>query len=191
MASNYGTHSDKELMHLIANSNQGAFAELYERYWDKLFSVALHTLSSPEDAEEVVQDLFTKIWNIREKLVIEKEPGAYLAAAVKYQVISRLRIRKRRMALEKEQPIDLTALSEDSTTLYLREKEIMEELERGIQLLPQKCQLVFRLSREQGLSTQEIADELKISTNTVENHLTKALRILREYFKKSFFLFFL
>lgn len=184
--------SDTALLSLLANDDQAALSALYNRYWQTLFSVAMHTLESVEDAEEIVHDVFINLWKLRHALVLEKDLSHYLAAAVKYHVISRMRTEKRRTQLAEihysTQPI---AIAEDTTELWLREKEMVAQIERGVSSLPEKCQIVFRLSREMGLSNKEIAEKLEITVNTVDTHLTKALKLLRQFFKRALFMLFL
>ena len=181
------SYSDGELMELLRSGDEAAFTDLYRRYWERLYVVASHTLGSHE-AEEAVHDVFLRIWKMRDTIIIRESLQQYLAAAIKYEVINRLRkqVRRRQLFNRFEQG---TVVSNDPTGESIREKELIAELETTIRTLPEKCQIVFRLSREQGYSHREIAKKLGLSENTVESHIRRALHTLRHHFRRLLFLF--
>jgi RNA polymerase sigma-70 factor (ECF subfamily) len=173
------THTDEQLLQLMAGDNREAFTELYNRYWDKTFAVAYHRLDDVYEAEEVVQEVFLSIWQRRASLKLTHTMATYLSVAVKYRVINHLDRQYR-----KQQHLDeLTVTSpetEDSTMLWLEEKELRERLDHSISQLPEKCRIVFLLSRDENKTYAEIAAELGISQKTVETHMSKALSTLRQ-----------
>jgi RNA polymerase sigma-70 factor (ECF subfamily) len=173
----YKTFSDIALVAALKQDDKAAFAEIYERYWDKLFSVAAHKLEQLEDAEEVVQNIFISLWNRRLSLNITGSLNNYLAVSAKYRVIKmlekKLNQKKYTNSLGNERLLD------DSTQEWLEFMELKGQLEQLITGLPEKCQLVYRLSREQGFSQKEIAGQLGISEKTVEAHLGKAIKTIR------------
>lgn len=173
--------SDEELFYQVRCNSEIAFDELYNRYWDKLFIAAIRPLRSTEDAEEVVHDVFLNIWKLRSQIQINKSLNHYLAAAVKFNVINRLRKHRRRELLL-GQKNNKEEYEEDTTGNYIRERELIAELEEQVKKLPEKCQLVFRMSREENLKSHEIAEKMGVSVNTVDSHLSKALRLLRNHF---------
>jgi RNA polymerase sigma-70 factor (family 1) len=172
-------HTDEQLLQLLAHDNREAFTELYNRYWDKTFAVAYHRLDDEQEAEEVVQEVFLSIWQRRASLKITHTMATYLSVAVKYKVINHLDRQYR-----KQQHLDeLTFTStetEDSTMQWLEEKELRERLDNSINQLPEKCRIVFLLSRDENKTYAEIAAELGISQKTVEAHMSKALSTLRQ-----------
>jgi len=173
----YKNFTDIELVATLKTGDKTAFAEIYNRYWDKLFSIAGHKLDQLEDAEEVVQNIFISLWNRRATLNITSTLNSYLAVSVKYRVIKVLEKqyhqRKYADSLGKQQGLD------DSTQEWLEFTELKAQLERLVRELPDKCQLVYRMSREDGFSQKEIAGKLDISEKTVEAHLGKALKTIR------------
>lgn len=176
--SDYHSHTDQQLLSLLQNSDESAFTELYNRYWDKLLVRGLTQLNSPEDMEELLHDIFVKLWNRRKNLDIKYSFHTYIAAMLKYEILRILADRKRKPVTETtEANVDRTA--EDSTSHLLDFIDLQQQLEATVRQLPDKCQLVFRMSREQGLSQRQIAHELKITPKTVENHINRALRVLR------------
>lgn len=175
---NYESCTDAELIDLLRNEDQAAFAEIYRRFWDKILTVALHRLNNQAEAEEVVQDVFFSLWKRRETLEVQYSLNTYLSTAAKYQVISRQR--KRYVAEKKNGGIDYDKeYGIDSTQLWFSEKELRHQLEYHIEQLPDKCRIIFRMSREQYKSYAEIAQEMGVSEKTVEAHITRALKVLR------------
>jgi RNA polymerase sigma-70 factor (family 1) len=181
------SYPDGELIELLRGGDEAAFTDLYRRYWERLYVIASHTLGSQE-AEEAVHDVFLRIWKMRDTIIIRESLQQYLAAAIKYEVIDRLRkqARHRQLFNRIEQG---TVVSNDPTGEFIREKELIAELETTIRALPEKCQIVFRLSRAQGYSHREIAKKLGLSENTVESHMRRALHTLRHHFQRLLLLF--
>ena len=173
-----GDFSDQELVHLMQSGNEAAFTELYNRYWDKLFAIAAHKLQNLAEAEEVVQDIYLELWNRRADLQITTSLPAYLSTAVKFKVINILALRHRRLRYQ-EHAVQVAAAGDLSTEQWLRFGELQSRLAALVNELPDKCRLVFRLSREEGLSHKEIAATIGVAEKTVEAHLSRALRTLR------------
>lgn len=169
--------SDTELIHLLNGGHEGAFNEIYRRYWDRLLAVCVNRLGDEQEAEECVQDVFISLWLRRADVVVKHTLNTYLGAAIKYQVIKRLDLRYlKRTQLFVEIADEPTV---DSPELALFEKELMERIEATVRALPEKCRMVYRLSREEGKSNKEIATELGIAEKTVEGHITRALTDIR------------
>ena len=171
--------TDAELIALLAKDDQAAFTEIYRRFWDKVFAVAFHRLNDQLEAEEVVQDVFFSLWKRRENLAIQYSLNTYLSTAAKYQIINR----QRKQYLQ-QQNLAATRQSNDSgvdsTQLWFSERELKQQLDYHIEQLPEKCRIVFKMSREEFKSYAEIAAELGVSEKTVEAHITRALKILRD-----------
>jgi len=175
----YQDLSDDELIILLKQSDEQALSALYFRYWDKLLLAAANRLETPEEAEEVVQDIFVSLWNRRHQLILRHRLSTYLAVAVKYPVIDvmdkRYRLRNRQ---QENEHLEIAYLS-PSADAYLLEKELISRIEASISGLPEKCRIVFKLSRQEGKSNKQIAAEMNITESTVEKHLTKALKDIR------------
>lgn len=173
------TTTDHQLLELIQKGDRLAFTELYNRYWDKLFTVAMNRLDDEHEAEEAVQEVFLSVWQRRSTLQLTHSVNTYLSVAVKYRIINHLdkQYRKRRHI----DHLTISASREvDSTSQWLSEKELRRQLEQSINNLPEKCRIVFLLSREEQKTNAEIAAELNIAEKTVEAHMTKALSTLRQ-----------
>jgi RNA polymerase sigma-70 factor (family 1) len=170
--------TDQQLLDRMRRDDRAAFTELYNRYWDKTFAVALHRLGDEHEAEEVVQEVFLSIWQRRANIELTHTVATYLSVAAKYRVINHLAKQHR-----KQQHIDELSLNatetEDTTGNWLAEKELRKLLDQSINQLPEKCRIVFLLSRDENKTYAEIATELNISQKTVEAHMSKALATLR------------
>ena len=181
----YHTYTDQDLVALLKQSDQAAFTEVYNRYWKKMFVLAGKKLDDLDEAKEVVQEIFIRLWERREEIVLDGSLASYLSVSVKYRIINRLdKHYIRRNYLDN---LPASAEVDNSTQEWLEFEEVKERLAKLVSDLPEKCRLVFVMSREQGMSHKQIAEELDISEKTVEAHLSKATKTLRTGLK-SFFL---
>jgi len=170
---------DDELVLLLKQGSEIALSALYLRYWDKLLIVAINRLDDPAEAEECVQDVFFRLWQRREDLQLSHSLATYLAVAVKYRVINAMDKQYRLRTRMERSYADLVETSVFSAEDYLLEKELSEQIANAVNQLPEKCRIVFKLSREQGLTHKQIAAELDISEKTVEAHISKAMKEIR------------
>ena len=174
----YTQRTDTELLELLEKDDEFAFKEIYNKYWKKLYVVAANRMANEQDAEEIVQDLFASLWLRRKDIVISDDGLCkYLTASVKYRVIKTLG----KYAIKQKylNSIPQASRVDDSTQQWLAFEELKDELAKHVKQLPEKCQLVFNMSRQMGFSQKQIAAELNISEKTVESHLHKAFKILR------------
>lgn len=185
MKRTYQLYDDERLLSLIANDDEHAFHVLYDRYWKKLLAHALIKLGSAEEAEEIVQTVFINLWRRRHTLQLRFTLATYLASVLKYEIIEHLARQKKENA-QKQLLISVRPVEDHSTLEWLDYEQLQEDLERTIAALPEKCRLVFRLSREEGLSGKQIASTLNISPKTVEAHMNKALKFLRTSLQQLF-----
>lgn len=176
--SSYSSYSDCELLDLIRSGDRIAFSEIYNRYWKKIFTVAANKVGQPEEAEEIVQDIFISLWNRREEIIITTSLNAYLAVSVKYRVIKILAKRNlyHKYAVHSQSVLSGTT---NSTEDWLEFQELKSRLQILVANLPEKCRLIYKASREKGFSQKQIAEEFGISEKTVEAHIGKALKMLR------------
>ncbi|HWW39232.1 RNA polymerase sigma-70 factor [Pedobacter sp.] len=175
----YASLSDIELTNLLTKGDEQAYTEIYKRYWDKIYVVACHRIGDEYEAEEVVQDVFFSLWKRRMALDLKYSLNTYLSVAVKYQVINR-QTRQFRKVNEIASYASSQEESVDTTQLWFSEKELKEQLEICINKLPEKCRIVFKMSRDQEKTNAEIARELDISEKTVEAHITRAISSLKK-----------
>jgi RNA polymerase sigma-70 factor (family 1) len=165
---------DQYLLVQLAEGNEAAFMEIYERYWQKVFAVAYSRLKNLQDAEDIVHDVFASVWTNREKSTIHALDN-YLATAAKYMVFARIKqIQKERNY--KTTASENTMIADDQITNQLHHKRIIELIKFEVEKLPEKCRIIFKYSRYEGMSVKQIAALLNISPKTVENQLGKALK---------------
>lgn len=161
---------------LLAKNDTLAFTEIYNRYWKKILVVAYNRLKNNEEAEDITHDVFASLWSNRGKSKIECLEN-YLATAAKYSVLAKIKRKERQRlynrSLEQAPVFDLPVEAS------LHYKKILETVQREIENLPQKCKLIFKYSRDEGMATKQIAGKLNISPKTVENQINKALKQLR------------
>ncbi|GAA4312910.1 RNA polymerase sigma-70 factor [Compostibacter hankyongensis] len=176
-------------MGLLRYGDSAAFTEIYNRFWDKLFSVAVNKLDGDlELAEELVQDIFLDVWQRRKTLAITGKLSAYLATAMKYKVIDS-RIKRKRAKDFLQNAALYPPIADTSTEEQLSFDELRDRLAALVKELPRKCRLVYTLSKEAGFSQKEIARRLNISEKTVESHLSRAMKLLRAGLQHIFIFF--
>ncbi|WP_316839698.1 RNA polymerase sigma-70 factor [Pedobacter gandavensis] len=172
----YHNFSDQELLEELRLGNRLAFTELFNRYWKKLLAVSYNYTKDHSAAEEIVQEVFIGLWNRRAILEI-KILENYLATAVKFSIFKSIHQEKRRAELAiLNYQTELVALDEEK----IQAKFLQEYIDGIVEQLPEKCKLVFKYSRHEGLSIPEISKEMGIAEKTVEAHLTKALKTIRK-----------
>ncbi|OKS85700.1 RNA polymerase sigma factor [Mucilaginibacter polytrichastri] len=174
-------YTDFELASLLKKGDERAFAEIYRRYKSKLIGAALRLLKSPELTEELVQNLFLKIWEQREKIDPEQALNAYL-----YKIAHNLACDTfRKAARDKKlfgQLLLATSSSYDHIEKHIFAKENQAALNQAISLLPPQQQKVFTLCKLEDKSYEEAGRILNIGTGTVNNHMYRANVFLKEYF---------
>lgn len=174
--------NEKELLLRIAEGNEDAFVTLFHRHQDHIFKVVFQVLKSQALAEEVVQDIFIKVWEERQKLPTVQQFQNWLFILSRNYLISYLR----RIALEEKVRkawIEERPMNENSTDYKLRSTQFNALLQETIGNLPTQQQAVFRLAKEQHLTYEEIARRLSISPNTVRIHMSRALDAVRKGLK--------
>ncbi|MCE7040368.1 RNA polymerase sigma-70 factor [Dyadobacter sp. CY312] len=166
---------DKGTVGLLQSGNWGAFEHIYNTYWSKLYLSAYGILRDKQACEDIVQDVLVQLWLKKDSASIDSLPS-YLHTAVRYQVFKAIKAGKVKLALPDD--IELSADRNEVEDMLVSE-DLDAVLDNHIARLPDKCREVFLLSRKKHLSIAEIAEQMHISTKTVENHLSNALGRLR------------
>jgi RNA polymerase sigma-70 factor, ECF subfamily len=159
-----------------------AFEMIFRTYYQPLCSYAYTFLQDKEEAEEIVQGTFLSVWEKRDTLAIRTAVKPYLYAMVRNACLNVIKHEKIKQKHAVEE-IALATRSHDSVAHAVATSELETRIHDAIEKLPEQCRLVFKLSRFEELKYQEIADQLDISVKTVENHMGKALKIMREQLK--------
>ncbi len=172
--SRYKQLTDSELLRLIAGDDHAAFETIYDRYWQKLLTLAIYKSNDREDAEEIIQDIFISIWNRRIELEINNLE-AYLTQAVKLKLIDRLRKK-----VKEKTKIDIGSILISTEIIdYLTVDDFAKQVEISLKKLPRKTCEVYELSRNQQKTQKEIAELANLTSKAVEYHITKALKQLK------------
>ena len=174
------TYEENQLLALIARGDERAFEILYNQYRPKLFSAALLLTRNPDQAAELIQDVFLKIWMKRDQLHLIQSMEAYLFVAMRNEAYNWFsREAKRRKLVDAD--IGVRDVPVSIADDYILSREMAALLETGIRLLPEKQQQVFRMIRIEGMNKNEVASTLGIEVNTVRTHLGRAIKSLRAW----------
>lgn len=172
---------DGALLAEVAKGNEDAFASLVHRLYKKLFPITVSLIKSETEADDILQEVFLKIWLHRSTLTSLENPVGWVYTIVANTASNQLRSKIRR-------ELKIKTFSSQSAITEEIEDEIdvkftQSLIDEAVNLLPQKRKLVFVLSKKEGLSRKEIADRLHISENTVRNQLVEALQFIRDHLK--------
>ena len=184
----------------LKEGSQDAFRAFYEQYWENMFLFASHFLGNEEEAKDLVQDSFMKFWESRARLNDRYPPHFYLHRILKNNTINL--IRRKKSLLFKLSVLEDRSISGDGASLSgdgasfnnaastMEEKELRLELEKAIDNLPARMKEIFRMSRNGHMSILEISETLQLSSQTVKNQLTSALKLLRTRLRSAIHFFF-
>jgi len=173
----YKSCNDFELLELLREDDHAAFTEIYDRYWSVIYTASYRALNHRQDCMDVCQGIFLWLWENRLTIKVKTTLQGYLYTAVKYKIANLIRNGKVRETLLED---ILTSDVRSDEARELEVKELKYFITQLIQELPEKCREVFLLSRDEHLSHKQISQKLGISEKTVNDHITRALKKLRE-----------
>lgn len=177
----YQSFSNEQLVEFLQKGNAAAFAEIYQRHWQKMYSVAYHALGNKQEAEEIVQDVFVNIWSRFTELDI-RNLSVYLVVAVKHRstnfIKTQINFRK-----YQEYQIFQEIQQNYATDDVINFTDLATAVEEAMKILPEKSAEIFKQSRFENQSVKDIAQAFDLSEKAVEYHLTKSVKILREHLK--------
>jgi RNA polymerase sigma-70 factor (ECF subfamily) len=177
----YSLLPDEALVGLMKHEDKGAFRVLYERYWKEILLVAYRKTGTKEIAEELTQNLFLNLWERRATVEIQ-HVRAWLFTAIKFSIINHYKsqiVHEKFVSYVQHTASDYAHTTEQ-TTIH---QDLSQAIDKGIALLPEKTQQVFKLSRFENRSIKEIARDLNISEKAVEYHITQSLKRMRVHLK--------
>ncbi|WP_171037879.1 RNA polymerase sigma-70 factor [Dyadobacter luticola] len=175
---NYPKVPEADLLTLLAANNKLAFRQLYSTYYGRVHAYALKFLRSSELADDIVQDVFTSVWENRTKLGSVKCIQAYLFAVCKNKTLNVLARAAMETSIKEVISNDMQHFHRDVEDKFMKD-DFEYFLNVAIRKLPPQRQLVFRLCKMDGKSYEEVACRMGISVGTVNDHIVKALRFLR------------
>ncbi|GAA3990038.1 RNA polymerase sigma factor [Mucilaginibacter dorajii] len=172
----YSIYTDQELITFLAQGDDSAYTEIYNRHWKFLFQAAYRANRNKEDSYDICQGVFLWIWENRAQIRPATNLKGYLYTAAKYKIANMIRNGKYRESLFE----DLEIFDKRSYEVNeLEIKELKNFIAQLIDELPDKCREVFLLSRKEHLSHKQIAERLDIGEKTVDSHIARALQKLR------------
>ncbi|MCD0488356.1 RNA polymerase sigma-70 factor [Pedobacter sp. MC2016-14] len=176
--------NDKDIILALKAGNESAFREIFDQHFRRLYAFSFKLLKNKELAEEVVDDTFMNVWINRDRINEEFPIAPYL-----YTITRRLALNALRQIATSQKAIDNLWLEMEKVSNDTEESILLGDLQRFTEAalvnLPPQQQLIFRMSRFEGLNYDEIAEKLNISRNTVKNHLVAALKTLKVHFNQS------
>ncbi|HLR36801.1 MAG TPA: RNA polymerase sigma-70 factor [Chitinophagaceae bacterium] len=184
----YSHYLDKKLVVLLKRDDHKAMQTILLRYWEPLYKMAARTLQDSSVCEDIVQEIFIKIWEDRRGLNITYSLKAYLFASVRYEVYRQVKLKMRLANCLASH--DLPHIEVFNPQNEIEYEELMKNVEKIVEKLPNRCKKIYQLSRNHQLTHKEIASKLDISAKTVENQLTIALRRIKLGIDKILLLFF-
>lgn len=177
------SYEEKELLLQIAEGNEIAFKQLFELYGKLLYPFLFRTVKSKSVAEELIQETMLKVWISRDRLPEIDNPRKWIfkiASNIAYTGLRRHLLEERILEdLKERQKEDVEPEQDYGLT------ELRRQVQRAVSLLPTERRRIYLLSREGGLSREEIADQLNITPKTVKNTIYSALKDIREHLEKA------
>ncbi len=173
------TNQDNQIIDQLKDGSKEAFHSLYDAYGPKIHAFALSYLKNNADAEELLQEVFLKLWEIRASLDSSKNIKSFLfkiCINLIYDLIRRKNIEKAYLDYSEND----SQKCSDNTWHEVIYNEMLSNLHHLVSVMPEQRQRIFRMSREDGLSNDEIAQQLSLSRRTIENQLYRAVSSLKE-----------
>ena len=166
----------KDIQNRIAlQSDEQAYEELFRYFYPSLYQFALSFVKTGQLAEEVVSDVFIRIWQKRPALARIQDLKLYLFISTKNTALNYLRQQKRDTLLPDDYRVQLRSIYFDPEELLIT-AEMVNRIQQAINQLPPRCQLIFKLIKDDGLKYKQVAELLNLSLKTIENQMTLALR---------------
>jgi len=169
---------DEQIAQLLTKRDEAAFEQVFKTHFKNLHAYAFAMLKDEDDAEEMVQQVFFKLWERSEHLSLSGTIAAYLYRAVHNESLNFLKHQKVKKGHQLHVAYRMKNKSDQSYGRIFS-KELENKFREALNELPEQCRTVFQLSRFEDMKYKDIADKLDISIKTVENHMGKALKLLR------------
>lgn len=173
---------ESEIVQQLAQGREAALRYFYDKYSNRIYLLSMKFLKSPEQAQELVQDVFLKLWEKRAELDKDRPVEAWLYTVAKNRVINNFKkmAREQSRIVARVLPLELADRRQGSDTKVL-ESEVNQLLYEAMCQLPEKQKEVYRLSRLEGYSRIEIAEQLQISSLTVKTHMSRAVLSIKNF----------
>jgi RNA polymerase sigma-70 factor (ECF subfamily) len=171
-------YTDKELIEFLHQNDDSAIEKIFKQYYSYICSAVYNIIPDSSLTEDLAQDVFYELWRKRERIQINSSLKAYLKRAAINKALNYIRSKK--MKFDSADDDAVTNIAVSSSEGSFEAQELQEIINTAIDTLPEKCRIVFMMSRFEEMSYKEIAHALEISVKTVENQISKALKILKK-----------
>lgn len=169
-----------EVIEALKSGHLKAFERVFMQYYASLVNYSNSLVKDPDEAEDIVQQVFVNIWQKREAIDIHSSEKAFLYRSVYNASLNRLKQQAVRNSYARDaQFVNASQVAHTDTS----SKELQQQIDKALEQLPEQCRRIFKMSRLEHMKYQQIADELGLSIKTVENQMGKALKLLRELLK--------
>ena len=169
--------SELEILDILKTKPNLALRSLYSSYYRYVCSVVYKMTGDASMAEDITQEVFLEVWKRRETLDVTSTLKGYIRKVAVNKTLNHIRSKK--MNFEQEDSVLHVPSKENSTQKILEAEDLQKAINTAVESLPERCRLIFGLSRYEEKTYREIADDLSISIKTVENQMSKALKIVR------------
>jgi RNA polymerase sigma-70 factor (family 1) len=182
----------QEYLFALKSGSEKAFRIIMDHWYSRLFNFANGYLNNDENSKEVLQDVFLRLWDHRQKLTDNTILNAYLFALTRNRCIDLIRRERLMMQFRTDKQEEYRRLTENFDALSdpilddIFAMEIQTEINHAVNGLPDQCRKVFIMSRSNGLKNKEISETMDLSEKTVESHLTKALKTIKLTLERKF-----
>lgn len=160
----------------IQSGDTDAFTYFFRKYYEPLYQFCGRFIEDPQTAENIVQDLFVKLWTNRKDCQIKTSVKSYLYTAIKNHSLNYLKQTKKIISFEAESNWHTNSVG--SPEVELMNNEIYTQIHKAINELPQRCRQIYLMKKYDDLTYHEIADILDVSTNTVKTQMKRAMKLL-------------
>jgi RNA polymerase sigma-70 factor (ECF subfamily) len=181
---------DEVLIHLSKQKDKKAFTIIYNKYHQYLYALAYRYLKDSDMAEDAVQQVYVKLWEMIHVIDIEINLKNYLYSMTKNHILNQFRNNRETISISLMNAQQEIVDEEPGIESVIEETELSEMLQMGIENLPKQKKDIVKMKIEEHKSNQEIADEMGLSINTVKSHYQESIKMLRIYFKKIKLMFF-
>lgn len=178
----FASYTDEQLVAVVRGGSDDAYGELFNRHWENVYNMVYARIRHKTVTEEVTQEIFMKLWDKRADLAIENF-SAYLFTCVKHRCINYIESKLSRKK-HWDHYKNFLPVQDDSTNKTVAFNDLRDALEKGLNTIPEKSKVIFRLNRFEGRSVKEIAGQMNLSEKAIQYHLTRSVKELRLYLKE-------
>lgn len=176
--------SDQHWLTALRSGDESALRAIFDRHYLLLLGDIYRLIPDEDTCKDLAQEIFVELWRKRRDIDIHTSLRAYLRRSAINRALNHIKANRRTVLVEQDEREEQADERESEQQSHERQENLERALHQAIDQLPEKCRLVFSLSRFENMSHREISEQLGISVKTIENQITKAMRLLREAMRK-------